>query len=294
MHVTSRIPLPTKKPKKNRWAFGLVNALGAVTVTLIISWAIGWPSLAWFQKVRVPNPAPVAIAPARPPNKPIGIAPPRPKGNDSSVSPVALKLLLVNANPGRTLSEGTAQIGVVRESPQTYQGGAVLENGAHLAEIHADYVVLEKANRSVRLYLDPNKSAPKGSDASLAMVGGVKPSPPAPVTNREVLTDYIRPSPVYEGETLVGYQVYPGDAAGPFSQMGLQPGDVITAINGTPLNDPTSAWDALRQLTEGIALSAAVKRHGEIVTVNLDGAIIAKSEEAKSQPAAPPMPPPGM
>ena len=291
MHVTSRIPIPTKKPKKNPWAFGLVNALGAVTVTLIISWAIGWPSLEWFQKAREPKPAPVAIAPARPPNKHIGIAPPKPKGNDSSVSPVPLKLLLVHANPARTLTEGTAQIGVVRESPQTYQGGAVLENGARLAEIHADYVVLEKANRSVRLYLDPNKSAPKGNDAALAMVGGVKASPPAPITNRDVLTDYIRPSPVYEGETLVGYQVYPGNAAGPFTQMGLQPGDVITALNGTPLNDPTSAWDSLRQLTEGTALTAAVKRHGELVSVNLDGALIAKAEETKSHPPAPPMPP---
>jgi len=116
-------------------------------------------------------------------------------------------------------------------------------------------------------------------------VGGTQESPPpAKVTSREILTDYIRPSPVYDGDRVIGFQVYPGATGVPFNQMGLQPGDVIVEVDGVPLSDPATAWDTLRQLTEGTVLSAVVKRHGVQEHLTLNGASIVSAEAAKQQP----------
>jgi general secretion pathway protein C len=266
------------------WSMRAVNMLGAMGVTLAIMWQAGMMSQSWWDRFTAPKPIPVAKAPSRTSTKAIGIAPPVPKGNDSSISPVALKLLLIRVHPGRNVAEGSADIGVARESPQTYQAGAILENGSRLAEIHPDYVLLLKDGRDAKLYLDGASKMDKKRDTAMLMVGGpTEAPPPAKVTSREILTDYIRPTPVYEGEHLVGYQVYAGSKAMPFTQMGLQPGDVIVEVNDTPLADPASAWDKLRQLTDGSVLSTVVKRHGALVHVDLDGMLIARAEEARQQ-----------
>jgi C-terminal processing protease CtpA/Prc len=65
--------------------------------------------------------------------------------------------------------------------------------------------------------------------------------------------------------------------------MELQPGDVITEIDGTPLNDPAVAWEVLRQLPEGSVLSATVHRQGGTAHVTLDGTLIVRAEERKAQ-----------
>jgi general secretion pathway protein C len=110
-------------------------------------------------------------------------------------------------------------------------------------------------------------------------VGGTPPPKPAVVTSHEILTDYIRPNPKYEGETLRGYEVYAGQSSGVFFQMGLQGGDVITAINGVPLSEPQSAIEQLRQLTQGVAVTATIERKGQSQTLSLDGALIIKDQE---------------
>ena len=277
-----------KSSKKRSWLFRAVNVAGATAVTLAIMWETGMMSKGWWEWFIAPKPIPVAKAPAHPPSKAIGMAPPAPKGNDSSISPVPLHLVLVRVQPGRRITEGSADIGVVRESPQTYQAGALLENGARLAEIHTDYVLLQKGGHSARLYLEYASAVRRVGDAAMLEVGGVTQTPPpAKVTSRETLTDYIRPSPIYDGESLIGYQVYPGSKGAAFAQMGLKPGDVIVEVDGAPLSDPVAAWDTLRQLTEGTVLSAVVQRHGALEHVSLDGTLIARAEEAKQQPLQP-------
>jgi general secretion pathway protein C len=205
------------------------------------------------------------------------------KGNDSSISPRRLELLLIRTQPGRIASEGFAQIGVFRESPQTYVVGAMLENGARLIEIHSDHVVLQKGMQTTRLYLADRRASGRNGDTGMLTVGGENRNlPPARITSREALTDYMRPSPVYEGDRLLGYQVYSGAHTGPFTQLGLQAGDLITAVGGTPLNDSGTAWEILRELMDGAVLPAVVLRHGETETLTLDGSILTRAEEARA------------
>jgi type II secretion system protein C len=267
---------------RRRWALRVVTMTVALAVTLVISWETGLTSYNWWDLLHRRSPPPIVKAPARPPQEPIGLAPAAPKGNDSSVSPIPLDLILVSVHLGRTPADSSAEIGVVRESPQTYMAGALLENGARLAEIHDHYVVLKKAPYSARLYLNSSSSG----DKALLAVGGTAQLPPtrAKVTSREELTEYIRPSPVYDGDALVGYQVYAGAHSEVFSQMGLRAGDMIVALDDTPLTESEAAWNLLRRLADGQMLSASVKRGSELIRLSLDGSLITQAEERARQP----------
>lgn len=202
-------------------------------------------------------------------------------GTDSSVSSTPLALLLVSTAPGRNAHEGTARLGTHRENPQTYAAGALLANGARLLEIHADHVVLERDDERTKLYVG---SAAKANDR-LAFVGGESqaPSQPPPPTYTEALTDYLRPSPLYDGTTLRGFQVYAGQRTGVFAQLGLQNGDVILSMNDQPLGDTRQAMESFSQLMLGVAMSATIERNGSRQRISLDGALITRDQEQMKQ-----------
>lgn len=233
------------------------------------------------ESVTAPKQPFLPTASIRVPTKAIVVTPPVPTRNDSSLSPVPLPLFLVSVKPGRSIREGAAQIGVVRESPQTYQAGALLENGARLTEIHADYVLLERDGHTARLYLADAR--PGATADKLAMVGGNERAAPAAITSREPLTAYIRGGPLFEGTRVVGLRVYAGSRPEPFFRMGLQQGDVITAIDGVAVEDLTSSWERLRGIVDGAVLTASVKRNSEVLQVRLDGGLVASAEAAGSQ-----------
>ena len=261
-----------------------------VLLTLTGLWVAGFSPLEWWASWRAEHKAAQAVATAAPYNRPSTIslvaAPPAPKGNDTSVSKVPLSLILVSTQPAPTLSESIALIGVDASSPQTYAGGAVLANGARIADIQREFVVLQKGGRSARLYVEStSKTAAQTVAQSAAVrklieVGGPQSSAPPLVPIREVVTDYIRPAPVYENGSLSGYQVYAGSHAGVFSQWGLQPGDIVKALNHVPLTDSTSATQMFQQLAEGVAFAASVERKGQTVQLSLDGTLIAEAERS--------------
>src|SRR5262249_19550574 len=155
-----------------------------------------------------------------------------------SVSKAPLALILVTAQPGRNAGEGIAQIGVNPLTPQTYRAGAILANGARLVEIHADYVVLERDGKSARLELK-RATGVSGTEqiGGLLTVGGIPDPTPAVVTTEGTLEHYLRASPVFAGDRVRGYTLYAGREQGPFFKMGLEPGDVVVAIDGIPVND---------------------------------------------------------
>jgi type II secretory pathway component PulC len=197
-------------------------------------------------------------------------------------------LYLVATTPGRNKHEGTAQIGTSRNNPQTYVAGAILANGARIAEIHRDHVLLERGDERIKLYLHSRDTKAKGADDPLLIVGALQ-SVASPPLTREVLTDYLRPSPVVDDDGLHGYQVYPGHKSGIFAQLGLQPGDVITSINDAPIVDTDSAIESLREITNGTSIVVSVERKGKAERVVLDGTLITTDiERDDSSVATPP------
>jgi general secretion pathway protein C len=191
--------------------------------------------------------------------------------------PLILTGTVVGSHPG----EGSAFIATDERNPQTYAIGAVLANGARLAEVAKDHVILQKDGRSVRLDIQNVKS--RGRPVSdLLMVGGVQPAVTAKPTHTETFTQFIRTNPVYEGNVLSGYEVYPGQKAGVFGRLGLRPGDVITALDGARLTDAGNAMHLLAQLASGLAMRATVKRSGKTEELSLDGALMKAELDGQS------------
>jgi len=209
------------------------------------------------------------------------VIPTMPVAYDSSTAVTPLKLILVSVKPGNTPQEGIAQIGVFRESPQTFQAGALLGNGARIAEIYSNFVILERDGRSERLYLQNSLAAKVSAATPLSTISaGNTAVAPGPDQSRETLTDYIRPSPRFDDGNLIGYQVYPGARAMPFFQIGLQSGDVIVQIDGVSLTDPASAAAALSELVNGATLSVLVRRKDGVQSLTLDGSAFVRAEES--------------
>lgn len=301
----------TQMDRRHGLVMRLMSLGFAATVIVVALWAAGMPPTQWVarlarlvegsqstgtekasdEKQAAITPAPHAQAPVVAPADPYALA-----GTDSSVSKTPLPLYLLGVAPGRRANEGTANIGTSIDNPQTYVAGAMLANGSTLAEIHSDYVLLKNGAQSARLKLhrrnDPATAAI--SKDGLLFVSGSVAAPTVPASSREVLTDYLRPSPVYDGERLLGYQVYPGARSAQFARLGLRAGDVIVAIDDMPLSDPEQTIQMLRLLTEGAVLTATIERKSRRERVTLDGAAItadleqaqrANQSSAVSQPA---------
>jgi len=262
------------------------SRFGVAVLAILIAWAAlfvdGFPPPSWKAWLGIKDhaPVPAAMRPQRRIPGQMTVTMPRPRGTDSSVSPVPLPLILVSTQIGRNSREGIARIGVDPTSPQTYTAGAILANGARLAEVYPNYVVLERGDRSVRLYVQGQGAAPTEADLGpLLTVGGAAPPPLALAEAGPALTDFVRPSPVFNGSAVQGFQVYAGKDASTFEALGLRDGDVIVALNGASVSNAETALALLNTLVHGSALTAEVKRGGSTETLSLDGSIIVAAAE---------------
>jgi len=59
---------------------------------------------------------------------------------------------------------------------------------------------------------------------------------------------------------LIGFQLQPGKDAGFLQRFGLQPGDILTSVNGIQLDSPIRALEVIRELGEAGQVSVEVLR----------------------------------
>ncbi|WP_412971559.1 type II secretion system protein GspC [Glaciecola sp. MF2-115] len=89
-------------------------------------------------------------------------------------------------------------------------------------------------------------------------------------------TDFIAIKPHVPNGELIGYQVSPGKQADFFHAVGLRSGDIVTAINGLDLSDPSQSLEAITVLREAQSLQLEVLRGDEALSLDID---IPSSEE---------------
>src|SRR5205809_866566 len=85
-----------------------------------------------------------------------------------------------------------------------------------------------------------------------------------------------------------GFRVYPGRNRAAFMRLGLRPGDQVTAINGTPLDDRERGEQILRTLGSSSEARVTLIRGGQQQDLTLNIAQVA--QEAEGLAAAPPPP----
>lgn len=260
-----------------QWVWrALVIGLAAMVAWLVL-WIAGYEPLQWWRVHEAAAAARAAEHPKASPVGPIVVVQPTPTGTDSSVSAAPLALHLTATRLGRNSLEGYADIGVDRNSPQTYRAGSLLANGTRLSEIYKDHVVLKRGDRSARLYLE-GQAQPDGAlltkAGSLLSVGGITATAVAPANSYDPLTEVMRVTPVYEGDTFEGIQIYPATASAGFRSLGLEPGDRIVSIEGAAMRDPAAAINALRDALSGQAIAVVVRRGKETLSLSIDGSAL--------------------
>jgi general secretion pathway protein C len=165
--------------------------------------------------------------------------------------------------------------------------GKTITGGTKLHAVYPDRAIIDRGGRLESLML-PKKFSGEGMNAAApGLPPGAAPDPmlgerlrQLAVSNPSAITDILRPQPVFANGQQRGYRVYPGRNRQQFNKLGLLPGDMVTAINGTPLDDPARGMEVLQTMNSAANVTVTVERNGEPVQVNINNAQIAQDAAA--------------
>ncbi len=164
-----------------------------------------------------------------------------------------------------------------------YGIGDALPGGVTLAEVHPDRVILGRSGRFEALPFP--EVTRKGRAATTELTPPPPPkakeSPPATVGATERLAQHRRelmrnpsqlaamlnPRPVRDGDRFVGYRIEPRGDAALARDLGLQAGDIVTAINGVLLDKPEKGLVAARSLLNAREITLEVLRNGSPIAL---------------------------
>lgn len=278
----------------------MAHAPLAASAVIVIAIAAQAASIVWT--VLTPPELPVvdsASLPAAPAATPVDVAAILAGrlfgGADASVDPNAVaassqNLILAGTIAGRDPERGWAILGDSAQNAKVYGTGMALPGGAKLKAVYVDRVILDLNGRLEALML-PRLSGAAGP----AIVPATALPGPAPGALGErvrqlaedqpnLLSQIIRPQPVFAGGQQKGYRVFPGRNRMQFAKLGLEAGDLITAINGTALDDPNRGMEMLRNLSAGDRVTVTVEREGELQQITIDATRIAADLATQAPP----------
>jgi general secretion pathway protein C len=272
-------------------------AVSALLVVLL-AWQLvqlGWALLGPGHGT-VPMPASGASAVAAPPVRTVDIpsivnahlfgqANAPADANPNTVATTQMPLFLVGTIANTDPARGYAIIGDSPSSAKVYSVGKTITGGTKLHSVYPDRAILDRGGKLEALLL-PKKFV--GGGMSAATPAGANPADPMlgdrlrqlAANNPAAITDVMRPQPVFANGQQRGYRVYPGRSRAVFNRLGLLPGDLVTAINGTPLDDPSRGMDVLQTLNSAPTATVTIERNGTTVQVNINNAQIAQDAAA--------------
>ena len=190
-----------------------------------------------------------------------------------------------------------------------YAINAELPGGAKLKEIHTDRIILVRNNQDEVLRLPregveenipvavpvsvtpptpPPQPVPEGAAIPVPAPPAAAKGPPveqnpetlsilrsyrdALQTNPQVLAGVAKAEPVTEGSRQLGYRINAGNDPTFLPRFGLEPGDIITTVNGIALDNPAKGLEAVGKLGSANQVNISILRNGQPRTLsfNLD------------------------
>jgi general secretion pathway protein C len=181
--------------------------------------------------------------------------------------PLILAGVIADPDPGK----GVAIIGENAAAGKLYAVGAAMPGGVHLHAVYADRVLLERNGGLETLMLPRTPMSGKGA-AAPGIASAAPHAAPAGRDSATLLAGLVRVQPVFNQGKLQGYRIFPGANHGTtaFTQLGLKAGDLIEAVNGTPLDDAARAMEVLQTLSSSATATVTVSRNGAPQEVNLN------------------------
>ena len=213
-----------------------------------------------------------------------------------------MNLLLSAVFAAEDPEKGLAIIGESASSANVYAVGDAVRAGTKLHAVYPDRVILDRGGKLEALAL------PTQSLAGVQM--SQNPARPRPQTsqfqenlrriaetNPSAFAEIIRPQPVFANGVQRGYRVYPGRNRQQFARLGLQPGDLVLAVNGTPLDDPQRGIEIFNTIGSSDRVTVTVERNGQSQDISLNTAQVSLPDGSgntapNSGSRAGPIPPP--
>jgi len=198
----------------------------------------------------------------------------------------SLNLKLVGLMYSTDNEQARAIIESEKEGARSYSTRERVAEKAEIYSIEPDRVILLHAGRQEALMLDPERDSagsPPGTESQAANGSSRNPSateaPSASSQNsadgRKKTADIMRDfsaTPVMEAGELVGFRLKALRNPEIMDEWGIDPNDVITAVNGTPLNSQGRImvlYDKLRKQREfELTLNNGGKRRTIVVDLN--------------------------
>lgn len=206
-----------------------------------------------------------------------------------------LALALRGTVAERDPTTGVAVIGD-GQNERAYRVGDEIDTGVSLVEVHTDHVVISRdgTRESLILPRDAAGAAQPGPifDLSAANSSARKPATstteatPAPYTPPQLANgavdweksmEQVRnnpaqftqlATPVIEDGKLLGMRVRGLDAA-TMTKLGLEAGDLVTAVNGITIDSPQRAAEILASVQNAASVRVTVQRNGQPVDVTV-------------------------
>lgn len=302
MQLVDRIVAPLRRPTGGA-ASGLAGAAPTiVSLALVLVIAAQLASLLW-RVLGASGDDAVAVEPAvemPAPNLDIaalvnghlfGVA--AQSGDPSDAPATSANLTLAGTLAGREPEHGWAIIGASGQAARVYATGASLPGGAKLHSVYTDRVILDRNGARESLLLP--RLASGGGGRAMPRTADLPPAamPNASIADnvRQLLVqnpsagaELLRPQPVFAGGSLRGYRVYPGRNRAQFANLGLQPGDLVLAVNGAALDDPNRGLETLRGVGQGSAVTLTVERGGQQQQITVDPTAVAQELQAPPEP----------
>jgi general secretion pathway protein C len=177
--------------------------------------------------------------------------------------------------------------------------------GASLHSVYLDRVILDRGGTLETLLLP--RLLPSDRGRPVARRSHVDPRTIAAVDNIRhmvqqdpgILDQVMRVVASYDNVAgkLRGFRAYPGRNRAIFNKLGLKPGDLVTAINGTQLDDPQRSQDVFNTIQTSDRVSVTIERSGQKQEITLNIAQVAaqaaKDLESDAGAAASGAPAPG-
>jgi general secretion pathway protein C len=190
---------------------------------------------------------------------------------------------------------GSATISSGGGRQKTYHTGDTIENasGAKLQFVFADRVVLDRGGRPEALFFPSIEEALSSTSRSNSRIAAT-PQRAQPVTGADpatllgamtsaasILTQNVQIIARTESGQTIGYSLQPRGDSQIFSQLGLEPGDVLTEVNGIRLDNINNTMQILQALGEAPQASVTIRRNGVNQAMVLDMSLIERLSQSQ-------------
>ncbi len=190
-----------------------------------------------------------------------------------------LNLILKGVLASKPMEYSNAIISMGKNGKEdTYAIGDKVSS-ATVKEIYSDRVILERSGKLETLRMPKDNSSSLLTSSPRSSRHTAAPSSPGAVLSdirKQILKNptsfgkYAIPIPVNENGRLRGYRLQPQGDRSLFETVGLDPNDIVIAVNGVELNNPTKGLKALRSLQRAKSIDITVLRNGAELPLHFD------------------------